>query len=253
MSFYYWQPVFATDSMETNVLKDNDVRMLYVRYFDVDRADSDSLAQTSSLIRFDQLPSGYAIVPVIRLHNNVFEHLDSAALPALAARVLALVRGINASAHLNTAETQFDCDWTQSTRDNYFNFLRRYGVLSGSVISSTIRLQQLNADHNGVPPVDHGVLIFYNMDNADTPVRNPAYERPVAHRYTPSLRSYPLSLDLALPILRPVTADDLLEMVDDVNRHSNHRIRDLIFFDLDQPNLRRYDKGLFRQVLDRIE
>jgi hypothetical protein len=165
-----------------------------------------------------------------------------------------MIGRINASAHLHIDEIQFDCNWTENTRENYFRFLRRMKNLSGSVISSTIRLQQLRFSGNSgippvdrIPPVDYGVLIFYNTDTAPG---NPVLERPIAHRYTPALRTYPLTLDLALPIFRSVSPDDLLEMVGEVNKHSNHRIHDLIFFDLSRQNISRYDKGVFKEVLD---
>ncbi|HEX3935187.1 MAG TPA: hypothetical protein VHW43_10950 [Puia sp.] len=267
VSFYYWRTTYAPDSTEIDALKTNKVHTLYVRYFDVDWSDSDAAPTPLSPIRFDTLPTGYAVVPVIFFYNRVFERLDSAPSHALAEKVLALVRRIDVPAHLNPAETQFDCDWTERSRDNYFRFIRQYHALSGLTLSSTIRLHQIKySDRTGIPPVDHGILLFYNMGNIDAGTGNSIYDRAVAHRYTPSLRNYPLLLDLALPIFpmniqtqdgktktQHPTADDLLDMVDDVNRHSNQKIRDLIFFDLDRQNLVQYDKGLFEEVLERTE
>lgn len=248
MSFYYWRSAFAPDSDEIATLKNNDVRTLYVRYFDVDWPDTDSTPQPVSPVRFDSLPSGYSIIPVIHFHNRVFEKLAPSGMRAFTGSLLQLIDRINASAHLSTGEIQTDCNWTENTRENYFAFLRQMGSMSGSVISSTIRLQQLKVSGNiGIPPVDHGVLIFYNTDTAPG---SPVYERPVAHRYIPSLRTYPLTLDLALPIFRSVAPDDLQEMVSEVNQHSNHHIRDLIFFDLSPQNISQYDKGVFHEILD---
>lgn len=267
VSFYYWRATYAPDTTETDALKTNKVHTLYVRYFDVDWPDSDAAPAPLSPIRFDTLPTGYTVVPVILFHNRVFDRLDSTPSHALAEKVLALVRRIDVPAHLNPTETQFDCDWTERSRDNYFRFIRQYHALSGLTLSSTIRLHQIKySDRIGIPPVDHGILVFYNMGNIDAGTGNSIYDRAVAHRYTPSLRNYPLLLDLALPIFpmnvqtpdgktktQHPTADDLLDMVDDVRRHSNQKIRDLIFFDLDRQNLVQYDKGLFEEVLDRTE
>jgi hypothetical protein len=252
MSFYYWRKVYAPDTTEENALKENQVHTLYVHYFDVDWPDTLDAPTLGSPVRFDSAPTGYNIIPVVFFSNRVFEKIDSAALPGLADKVLTLVTRISHTAQVDPAEIQFDCDWTEKAKDNYFRFLRQYHTASGAVLSSTIRLYQIKfAERTGIPPVDHGVLIFYNMDSAETAAGNPIYERSSAHRFTPSLRSYPLILDLALPIIRTASADELLGIVDDVNRHSNHRIRNLIFFDLDRQNLLRYDKGLFQQVLDR--
>ncbi len=252
MSFYYWRTTYAPDSTETKALRENDVHTVYVRYFDVDWPETDTAPSYVSPIHFDTLPTGYILIPVVFIHNKVFEKMDSAASAGLAPKIMTLVSHLNATAHQQPTEIQFDCDWTEKTKDNYFRFLRQYHSGSDMILSSTIRLHQLkSADSNGVPPVDHGTLLFYTMGNVDSGGGNAIYERSVAHRYTPSLRTYPLTLDLALPIFS--SPDHLLEMVDEVNRHSNHRIRNLIFFDLDHKNLLQYDKDIFKEVLDHTD
>jgi hypothetical protein len=254
LSFYYWRTVFYPDTVEYGALEDNDVQTLYLRYFDVDWPDSDAVPSTARAIRFDTIPDGFSIIPVILLHNRVFEKMDSISMPAFADKILAQITRINLATHQRPTDVQFDCDWNERTKNNYFHFLRLFAERSGTTVSSTIRLYQIRyPERTGVPPVDHGVLIFYNMGNDDTVASNPIYERSVEHRFTPSLRSYPLTMDLALPIVRPVSADDLLDMVDEVNRHSNHHIRNLIFFDLDHQNLRQYDRGLLKEILDHAE
>ena len=251
MSFYYWRKVYAPDSTEVKALKENEVHTLYVHYFDVDWPDTVDGPILGSPVRFESVPTGYNIIPVVFFSNKVFEKTDSGSLTDLINKVLNLVALTNHAAQSDPEEIQFDCDWTEKGKDNYFRFLRQYQTASGAVLSSTIRLHQIKfADRTGIPPVDHGVLIFYNMDSAEAATGNPIYERSTAHRFTPSLRTYPLTLDLALPIIRSASSDDLLGIVDDVNRHSNHRIRNLIFFDLDRQNLLQYDKGLFREILE---
>jgi hypothetical protein len=312
MSFYYWRTGFSLDSAERQTLNDNSVHTLYVRYFDVDWPDSDTLPAPVAPIRFDSPPTGDTIVPVVFFRNRVFEKMAPTQTSALVDKVLALVRRINASVQTPPAGIQFDCDWTEKTKDSYFAFLRRYHEVTGAVVSATIRLHQVKyPDRTGIPPVDHGVLMFYNMGNIDAGQGSSIYDRSVAHRYTPSLRSYPLNMDLALPIfswslqirngkpiqlldkmnagsfekdtnfirmgptgfstrhagflhgyyfqendvikLESVSSDDLLEIVSEVNRHTNHRIRNLIFYDLDSQNLRQYDKHLFKVILDRTD
>ncbi|HLZ85635.1 MAG TPA: hypothetical protein VKQ52_00290, partial [Puia sp.] len=242
----------------------------------------------------------------------VFERSTPAGLPVLVDKVWGLVRRISTSAQVQPQEIQFDCDWTEHTKTSYFSFLRQYRQRSGALLSSTIRLHQVKyPDRTGIPPVDHGVLMFYNMGNIDAGAGSSIYDRSIAHRYTPSLRTYPLTLDLALPIfswalqvrdgkviqlldkmnagsfekdtnfirtgpkgfstrhagflkgyyfqendavkIESVSSGDLLEIVGEVNRHTNHRIRDLIFFDLDRQNLLQYDKTLFKEILDHTD
>ena len=252
MSFYYWRDVYAPDSTEIKALKENQVRTLYVHYLDVDWSDSVNGPAIASPVHFESVPMGYYVIPVVFFNNKVFEKADSGALADLIDKVLRLVALTNHTAQIDPEEIQFDCDWTEKGKDNYFRFLRGYRAASGVEVSSTVRLYQIKyADRIGIPPVDHGVLIFYNTDSAGSTSRNPIYERSSAHRYIPSLRSYPLMLDLSLPIIGTASADDLQGIVEDVNRHSNHRIRNLIFFDLDRQNLLRYDKSLFQELLNR--
>ena len=312
MSFYYWRTVFSPDSIEQKTLTDNSVQTLYIRYFDVDWPDTDTMPAPVSPLRFDNVPTGYTIIPVIFFRNRVFEKIRTDSLPPLVDKVWALVRRISTSGRSEPPEIQFDCDWTQRTKNNYFAFLRQFRQRSGLPLSCTIRLHQVKyPEQTGIPPVDHGALMFYNMGNIDAGSGSSIYDRTIAHRYTPSLRSYPLVLDLALPIfawglqvrdgkvirlldkmnagsfekdtnfirmgakgfnarhacfrngfyfqendmikIESVSPDDLLEITGEVNRHSNHRIRNLIFFDLDRQNLLQYDKHLFKEVLDHTD
>jgi hypothetical protein len=255
MSFYYWQHVFTLDSTEEKTLQDNSVRLLYIRYFDVDRSPADTGFVNSRQLHFQSSPAGYTVIPVICFHNRVFEQLSPADIPSFTAGIFTRVRMINASRRLQTREIQFDCDWTEKTKDNYFSFLREYHRISVQTISTTIRLYQLKyPDRTGIPPVDHGVLLYFNMVRSDTGDEKSLYERSVVHRYTPSLRSYPMTLDVALPIFPGVKntkdEEDLMEIVTDINQHSNHHIRDLIFFDLQQQNIQQFDRNIFKEVLE---
>ena len=66
-------------------------------------------------------------------------------------------------------EIQLDCDWNSSTQKKYFNLIEEmklYPTWENIVWSATIRLHQLKyPKQTGVPPVNKGVLMFYNMGN----------------------------------------------------------------------------------------
>lgn len=307
MSFYYWRTEYALDSLETATLKNNNIKNLYVRYFDVDWPPTDTAPKPVAPINFRTSPDSCQIIPVIYFRNRVFEKISPAAILLLAGKVFEKVRSIE-----DRKEIQFDCDWTDRTKENYFNFLKTYRELSGSQLSCTIRLHQIKyPQKTGIPPVDHGVLMYYNMGNIDASTDRSIYDKNIAHRYTPFLRTYPLKLDLALPIFawglhirngkviqllnkmsapllehdtsfvkmstnwyraktatfksgyyfregdqvkfESVTKDDLREIVDDINRHTNHRIGNLIFFDLDSQNIALYDKNIFKEILDHTD
>jgi hypothetical protein len=312
MSFYYWRTAYSPDSIEVQTARANNVHTLYLRYFDVDWGGTDTAPTPVATVQFNASPTNFTIIPVIFLRNRVFQKLDSGKIDNLVTRIIGLVSRISTVIHSTPPEIQFDCDWTETTKDNYFRFLRHYQAASSMSVSCTIRLHQVKyPDRTGLPPVDHGVLMFYNMGNIDAGQGNSIYDRTIAHRYTPSLRSYPLQLDLALPIfswglqvrngkviqlldkmnaaafekdtnfvrngtrgfsarqacfrggyyfqendavkIESVSKDELLEIVSEVNRHSNHRIRNVIFYDLDSQNLLRYDKSVFHEILDRID
>jgi hypothetical protein len=264
MSFYYWKAGFSLDSLEEKTLRNNSVHNLYVRYLDVDWPPDDTAPVPVSQLRYDGSPGGYTVIPVVSVRNRVFEKLPPAAIPSFAASVFARVRGINATQRLQNHEIQFDCDWTEKTKGNYFAFLRQYHRISVQSLSSAIRMSQIRySDKTGIPPVDYGVLFYFTMASTDSGDERAVYERSAVHHYTPSLRYYPLTLDIALPIFtasREAPANHgskggeyLMEIVTDINRHSNHHIRNLIYFDLDGKNLQQYDSNVFKEVLNRID
>jgi hypothetical protein len=258
VSFYYWDPSFVLDSVQGNVLRDNQVQTLYVRYFDIDWTPADTAPLQEDLFSYRSSPANYNIIPVVCIRNRVFERLDPAAVAGFAADVYARVRNINETCRIKNGEIQFDCDWTEKTKQNYFTFLREYHNVSVQTISSAIRMFQLRyPEKAGIPPVDHGVLFYFNLESTDSGDERSVYERAIAHRYTPSLRSYPLTLDVALPLFSTGKdtrdGEDLLEIVTDINHHSNHHIRNLIFFDLDRQCLSHYDPYVFKEMLARFD
>ncbi|HEY0299161.1 MAG TPA: hypothetical protein VGB84_08075, partial [Arachidicoccus sp.] len=130
-----------------------------------------------------------------------FTQISFAAIDTLCNNVLQLTNQIDIAIHQQPTETQFDCDWTLSTKDRYFQFLKRYKAISHQKISATIRLHQVkHALTTGVPPVDKGVLMFYNMGNIDAGNKSSIYDESIAASYLDKLNKYILPLDVALPI-----------------------------------------------------
>jgi hypothetical protein len=201
ISFYYWKTTFQLGSTEQTVLRENDVKTIYTRYFDIDYLPGDSFPTTISPIIFDSSKHDFEIIPVIYIKNRIFQRLDSLEISGLAVMINKLVKEINHSKNLTVNEIQFDCDWTDSSRDKYFFLLKNYRALTQQTISATIRLHQVKyAARTGIPPVDYGVLMYYNMGEIGAGTTNSIYEKPIASKYIVSLKSYPLALDVALPI-----------------------------------------------------
>ena len=188
-AFYYWRTVFALSDAERTSL--SGVSRLYVRMFDVD-ADGELLGKITG----GPVPAGLDVVPVVFLRNAVFKHPPAGLAATVRAEVLARMHALGATPH----ELQLDCDWTDGTRDAYFAFLRE---LRGALpLSATIRLHQVKyRERTGVPPVERGMLMFYNMGkfSAD-PTMRAIFDEASARNYVDRIGEYPLPLDAALPI-----------------------------------------------------
>jgi hypothetical protein len=201
ISFYYWRTHFHLDSTEQKTIGYNNVNTLYVRYFDVDFAATDSSPKPLAPIVFDTTINNLHIIPVVYFRNRVFERTDSAGIIHLAQNILLYISQINRAANCNPSEIQFDCDWTEKSKSNFFLFLRTYRNISKQVISATIRLHQIKyRSITGIPPVDRGVLMYYNMGEINAANSNSIYEKSIAEKYNSYIKTYPLQLDIALPI-----------------------------------------------------
>ena len=201
ISFYYWRTRFALNGYEQQVLREQGVDTLYVRYFDIDFKPEAAQPAPVTPIQLDSSISHYRVIPVIFIKNRTFDRLPVKEVPLLAANVFHLVQQINQSQHLTTPEIQFDCDWTEHTRDKFFQFIHQYQALAKTTISATIRLHQVKyKDRMGIPPVNYGVLMYYNMGAINGDNNNSIYERSIANRYNAYIKSYPLPLQVALPV-----------------------------------------------------
>lgn len=101
-------------------------------------------------------------------------------------------------------EIQFDCDWTSSTKENYFTFLEESKKLfRQQVVTSTVRLYQYKYPQKaGVPPVERGMLMCYNAgDVTKTQTVNSIFDKKEILSYLKGA-DYPLPLDYALPIFQ---------------------------------------------------
>lgn len=239
VSFYYWKTVFDLSPEERAVLKANRVKRLYVRYFDVEL--SEGKAMPRSPVSFVGKPEGWEVVPVIYVKNEVMlsKTLDIA---DLAEKVMTLVGSINTHEGLAAAsEIQVDCDWSLESKETYFKFIEALKAAGVKTISATIRLHQVKyVKTTGMPPVDRGVLMFYNMGHIAADSSNSIYDRATAARYTQNLHDYPLKLDVALPMfswglhIRGNKVIGLLTKVDDnvFLRDPNFKMKAAPFFEV---------------------
>lgn len=204
-SFYHWQSRLDITSAEYALLDSLAVDRLYLRLFDLDAPSSGKeIVPLAALQMSEPLAREMAIIPTVFITNRSLVNLPSAHLPDLVAKVARKIRQqIETLKQTEVAELQFDCDWTPRSRAIYFRFLTLMKEeFPDQQISATIRLHQVKyPQQTGVPPVDRGMLMFYNMGEVDDPAtENSIFDWSLAEAYLGPLPDYPLALDLALPI-----------------------------------------------------
>lgn len=308
ISFYYWKTIFRLSPKEKNTLSTNEVKRLYIRYFDIDLSDQTHKPYPRTPIRFEDATSGFEIIPVVYIKNKVM--LDKKLnILDLAQKTNNFIQQINSKNNITIQEIQIDCDWTLGSKDNYLRFIEAFKRVSNKKLSATIRLHQIKYfKKTKIPNVDRGVLMYYNMGKIAPDSLNSIYDRNIANRYLSSLQHYPLPIDIALPIyswgihirdkkiiglrnkidtrnlknsssfvptknnwftvrhsnfqegifykendqikLETISKNDLLEMANDLEENTKQNPKEIIFYDLDEFNLKNYEEGLFKKVID---
>ncbi|MFM9984568.1 MAG: hypothetical protein ACKVOK_05005 [Flavobacteriales bacterium] len=200
-SFYAWRQDFEVTPQSEALLESLDVKKIYVKFADLVWDAERNLVRPEAVVSIQYPKTGYEIVPVVYIRNEVFGKTSGVQLDTLVLNLYQLIRGLSKSEHVN--ELQIDCDWTASTKENYFDFLKKMKVVdSQTVISTTIRLHQIRyKSKTGIPPVDKGVLMYYNMNSVENAGEvNTIFDRNTAEAYLDKLHEYPLPLDYALPV-----------------------------------------------------
>lgn len=204
-AFYYWKSnEWNFSEGETKILKENKVRKIYQKYFEVDYSETQGCfpySKTSlSIYNSDSL----LIIPVVFIKNEVFTKSTNAELDSLAKNIDYLVNKYNIEKHEQDSvlnEIQIDCDWTLSTKDKYFYFLKSLKKLSNKKLTCTLRLYPYKyPEKMGVPPVDEAMLMCYNLINphADRS-KNSILDTKELEKYLNTKNKYPLHLNIALP------------------------------------------------------
>ena len=205
-AFYYWRTTFQLSAAEQRALVELGVSRLYVRVFDVEWNQTESapsmIGKITAASPSDQVPAGTEVVPVVFLRQEVFRHLDPKRLGELARSTWSEVTRRAKLLGFVPRELQLDCDWTDTTQAAFFEYLRQLRGVSGVALGSTIRLHQVKyRERTGVPPVERGMLMFYNMGRFSADADERAIFDPAsAEQYLSRISEYPLPLDVALPI-----------------------------------------------------
>jgi len=206
-AFYFWKTQWNGGEVENAALANHRVQNLYLRFFDVewDDAKKDSYPVSALEVRAPLPAPPIKMIPVVYLTNAVMIHTPYANLESLAQRVWKKVAEMAEVNRLQVQQLQLDCDWSDGSRRNYFHFLdvlKRNVVPAGVELSATLRLHQIKyAKRTGVPPVQRGMLMFYNFGRiqADSP-KSSIFNAADAAKYTRTIKDYSLPLDISLPL-----------------------------------------------------
>lgn len=258
ISFYYWKTVFKFSQIEKEVLEDNNVQKLYVRYFDIGLHPESKIPIPISPVRFDENPKDYQIVPVVFIQNKVMLQ-PNLNVDDLAQKTLDFIEQINSKNKIISPEIQIDCDWTLDSKSNYLEFVKSFKKLWNKKLSATIRLHQVKYfKKTKIPNVDSGVLMYYNMGSIAPDSLNSIYDQKVAKRYLESLKKYPLHLDLAFPVyswgvhIRDNKVIGLRSKINikELGQNSNFEKISRIFFRAKHSN---YNNGVFYEENDLLK
>lgn len=234
---YYWKTDFSFGQADRQAALDNGIKQIYLRVFDVEWSPSRGEAIPLAPVRLPDWDeprlalADLSVVPVVYLTQEVFRKIqDPHALADRIGKALAqfeetLIEGSVATAYGYHNELPFDSiqqrrekeiaamreasrrwqidyDWSPTTREAYFAFLRRLGErYPEKEISVSVRLHQYRErTQNGIPPVPHGLLMCYNMAPVqEATTRDAIFDLKLLEGYLKA-PPYPIALDAALPV-----------------------------------------------------
>ncbi len=289
-SAYYWSTTWNMDSSKINFIREHHINRLYVRYFDVVKNEGGEIMPNAT-IQFDSptiegasspIPQGIEIIPVIYIVNECFKLTSTQAtcrqlVNKLVTRILQMSE---ANDIVKPKEIQIDCDWTASTQESYFDFLkelRKTVQAKGIQLSTTIRLHQLSLSP---PPVDRGVLMMYNTGDAkQLKCQKPILDMKDVAPYIQHLTNYPLKLSAAYPLFRwnilfrdgkfvgilhkdddlPILPGDsivvrqpemtdIMEAIKSINSQNKEINDEVILFDLNNQNIKRFSSEDYEKI-----
>lgn len=206
-AFFYWKTEMAISDFEKNKLKSLNVNKLYLRLFDIDLDGAGGQPLPMAILNsenFEKELAGFELTGCVFITSRVFEN-GLADPDFLAKKTTSLLRILGEKLPGGLPKKLlFDCDWTPSTREPFFLFLKKMGEkLPGHELGATIRLHQFKfPEETGVPPVASGVLMCYNTGElTDWATENSILDSVSLKKYLRgSVGKYPLPLDVALPV-----------------------------------------------------
>ncbi|MCT4613931.1 MAG: hypothetical protein N4A49_03535 [Marinifilaceae bacterium] len=205
ISFYNWKQKAEISQEKIDFLDSLDVKESFVRFFDIDIKEDIYNFRPKSVVEIDTSFRNLNINPCIYITNRSLYHLKTTDIPQLATNIIEKIYRIKKKYNLKKIkQVQIDCDWSLKTRYSYFKLLKeiKSQLKPNTILSATIRLHQIKyPKKTGIPPVDKGALMVYNMgDIHNINSKNSIFDINILKRYIGNLDKYKLKLDIAFPI-----------------------------------------------------
>lgn len=241
ISFYSWNNNFELDSNTYNFLNANKIKHLRVKLaelsWDGQKVIVDNHLDSYTSGFEHQYFQENKLTPVVFIDNDLLYEIDSAQIPQMASLAKRAIQIHSIDLALNSNELfpdrwgrlyfslnaksvniekvekiyqqflenivsyEFDCDWTEKTRDKYFYFLQNVKDTLGKSVESTLRLHQYKfRDKMGIPPVDAVNLMCYNIgDVTSKKETNSIFNTNLVLEYMKIQDQYPVPLNIAFP------------------------------------------------------
>jgi len=221
-AFYYWKTEYKFNEKDRQLSGEMGVKKFYIRYFDVDWSATrkEAIPVGSFHFQYNELmPLDF--VPCVFITNTVMLKSSNAQLDSLAIRMKRKISAITDDIFQTRKyeyeskpdsiknkikdewpEIQIDCDWTPSSKANYFYFLKKFKeAYTDKKISVTLRLWQFKyQDKAGIPPVDKVMLMCYSLGNPkEYNIENSIATFGDIEKYIKN-QKYAVPVDIALPI-----------------------------------------------------
>lgn len=272
-SFYFWKSNFKLTDFEKKRLDTLHTKTIYLKFFDVDWDEAAGKPLPLAQIKISDSEylktNAINIIPTVFITNESLQKIDSTQASTLGENIIGLIKEIIHKNHFNNIpEVQIDCDWTANTKEKYFAILNTIKRLKpNATLSATIRLHQIKyIAKSGIPPVDKGLLMCYNMGNLKNPAtKNSILETAELKKYIGSLENYPLQLDVALPLfdwfvlLRDNQYKGLIEhlptnntAIEEMNKTTYFLLKDTIIngIEFKKNDILRSEKSNYNEILD---
>lgn len=248
-SFYHWKTNAEFTPTIAAALDSTKTKKIYLHYFDIENKNSgnetdDNIFPTYVVQNIDEKYNDFEIIPTVYISNSVLQN-KKLVIKSLAEKIETLLKQISL-AHFKKEplEIQIDCDWTQSTKNSYFELLK---ILEKKYeLSVTIRLHQIKfQEKTGVPPVKKGTLMLYNVGNLKNSNENSILESKIVEQYINSSTKYPLKLSIALPLFSQTVIINNEEKI----KLSSFTEREILDNDL---HFKQVNKNLYTVVQDTL-